>query len=150
MQKVTTAMRPRRAAWAAAAANVAPRSMARKTDTGPEVNGIPATKPPTTGPHRRAVKVAIAMSDGVRISFAARIPIAPSNRSSRRSLTMEKDQVRCYWLRVQLTQHGGYLPAVIGAVVRQMLHHLPKRMGVRLAFRRTNVVHSRQILCCNP
>src|SRR5262249_37107931 len=57
-QNAATPARPSTVASAALRANSGPRSIARKTDTGPEVRGNPANQPPIDCPHRRAAMVA--------------------------------------------------------------------------------------------
>ena len=50
------------------------------------------------------------------------------------ALAVEKDQVDGGGFRAQLAEHGGDLAAMVGAVIYQVLQHLPERL--RLAARR--------------
>src|SRR2546428_13983338 len=61
---------------AAAAAKLVPCSSARKSETGPDVNGRPTSHPLIDGPKRRPTSVATAMSAGVTTSLSARINCA--------------------------------------------------------------------------
>src|SRR5262245_39332583 len=87
-QNAATPARPSTVASAALLANSGPRSIARKTDTGPDVRGNPESQPPIDWPHRRAAMVATPTSSGVRISLsnsrhiACRYPRACSRSST--------------------------------------------------------------------
>ena len=50
-----------------------------------------------------------------------------------RALTIERDQVRGHGLGSALAQQRGDLPAMIGAVIGQMLQRLPAQAAVRIA-----------------
>ncbi len=75
-QNAPTAINPASVPIAACAAKVFPCSIARKMETGPEVNGRPATAPLTAGPHRLPIKVKPATNNGVRRSLSRRMSIA--------------------------------------------------------------------------
>lgn len=74
-QNAPTAIIPARVPIAALAAKIFPCSSARKTETGPEVSGKPATAPLTAGPQRRPINVSAAMSSGVSKSLIRRMSI---------------------------------------------------------------------------
>ena len=52
-------------------------------------------------------------------------------RHARRALAIENDQIGRDGLRAQLPQQRGDLAAMIGAVIREVLQHLPARLRLR-------------------
>ena len=58
----------------------------------------------------------------------------------RGAIAVEEDQVRCEGFCAQLTEHRGYLAAMVSAVIHQVLQHLPERLSLRHASGRL-VVH---------
>src|SRR5438552_11730628 len=72
-QNATSATAPASEPIAAAAANVVPRSSARKNAIGPEVSGNPTSQPLIACPQRRAARLAPPINAGVSTSLSSRV-----------------------------------------------------------------------------